>query len=55
MSDLPMNQEDHPATNIPDATQPYHGTALSSSVVATVQAYRTLGNSIRKSLGKDPL
>lgn len=32
MSDLPMKQEDHPAHNVPDASEHYTGDTLSSTI-----------------------
>jgi hypothetical protein len=56
-SRLPMKQEDHPAHNVPTATdhhngtnlgtEPYYGTMLSDSVIKTYQAFRKLGEPYR--------
>lgn len=51
----PQDPADHPATNVPTATEHHWGTARMQGIADEVSAFKKLGDSMRKSLGKDPL
>ena len=51
----PTDPADHPATNVPPATDHHWGTIRMQGIADEVKAFKPIVNSIRKGLGKDPM
>jgi len=51
----PTDPADHPATNVPPATDHHWGTIRMQGIADMVSTWKKVGDNMRASLGKPPL